>query len=439
MSKRATWATRLGFILAAVGSAVGLGNVWRFPFQASQQGGAGFVLIYLIFILAIGLPAMLVEFVVGRSGRKNPVNAFESIGKPRWKFVGGLGVITAFVILAYYSVVGGWVLRYAISSITEGYFVEAGTFFETISVGWDSLLFHLIFMGVVAGIIALGVRDGIEKSVKIMVPAIIGLLVALAIYAFFLEGAMEGYSFYLSPDWGHIATNWPQILSAAAGQAFFTLSLGMGVMLTYSSYLKKRRNLGRDAGSIVGLDTFIAILTGFVVFPILLTIVGAPGEIGGPEALFITVGNALAGITGGRIIGFFFFFTVFIAAVSSAISILEVPVSYAVDNYDISRKKISLIVAGSIFLLGIPVAFQGLPMLAVYDGLVSQIFLPLGMFLLVLFVGWFYDGAADELSQGIESRKIVKFWKWYVRIPILIVIGFVLILNLFEYFGAPLL
>jgi len=432
MFERESWATRIGFILAAVGSAVGLGNIWRFPFQTGQEGGAAFLLIYLLFIFAIGFPAMLVEFVIGRRSKRNPIGAFKKLGYDKWKFAGAIGVLTAFIILAFYSVVGGWVLRYVGASITGSYFAEPGVYFNAISMGYDALLFHAIFMLATGGIVYLGIRRGIELAVKIMVPSIVILLIFLGIYAFTLEGAISGYSYYLSPDFGFIAEEWTSILPAAAGQAFFTLSLGMGAMITYSSYIDEDKNLGKDGASIVSLDTIIAVMTGFVVFPILFTIGIDPGS-GGPGELFVGLGGAFAGLPGGEILGAIFFLTVFIAAISSAISILEVVVSYIIDNFRIDRKIAAVAVSTAIFLTGVPVALD-IYWLEVYDELTALVLLPLGMFFLVVFVGWVYKEAAEELSKGTDtSEGIIKAWLWHVRIPMLLIILLVLILNLEQY------
>ncbi|MFP4116823.1 MAG: sodium-dependent transporter [Candidatus Aenigmatarchaeota archaeon] len=437
MLKRETWDTRIGFILAAVGSAVGLGNIWRFPFRAGQAGGAAFVIIYLAFVFLIGLPSLLVEFVIGRRAKKDVVDAFDEIGYGKWKFVGIIGAVTGFIITAYYSVVSGWVLRYIGASATGSYFADVSGYFETISTGTGALLFHLVFMGIIAGIDSLGVKKGIEKTVKFMVPAIAFLFGILGIYAFTLEGSGAGYSFYLSPDFAYIAENWFSILSEAAGQAFFTLSLGMGALVTYASYLHGEKNMFEDAASIVGFDTLIAVIGGFVVFPLLFAAGIRPAE-PGAGALFIGVSEAIAQIPGGRAIGFMLFFAVFIAALSSAVSILEVIVSYAVDHLGIRRKVASPLVATLIFLAGVPVALRG-SLLGVYDHFASKVLLPLGMFLLVLFVGWFFKESGDELSKGIESKKWVKVWLWYVRIPILLVTAFVLVINVLDYLGVLVL
>ncbi|OUJ18216.1 Na+-dependent transporter of the SNF family [Methanonatronarchaeum thermophilum] len=440
MFERENWATRMGFILAAVGSAVGLGNIWRFPFQVGQEGGAAFLLIYLLFIFAIGFPAMLVEFVIGRRSQRNPINAFEELGYKKWMFAGAIGVVTAFVILAFYSVVGGWVFRYAGASLTGAYFADPTAYFNSIAMGYDALAFHAVFMLLTGGIVFFGIKRGIEIAVKLMVPAIVVLLIFLGIYALTLEGAMDGISWYLEPDFAVLAENWTSILPAAAGQAFFTLSLGMGAMITYSSYLGEDKNLGKDGASIVGLDTLIAIMTGFVVFPILFTIGVSPGE-GGAGELFVGLGGAIAELPGiaAEVVGFLFFFTVLIAALSSAISILEVVVSFIVDNFRIDRKIAASAVSLAIFLTGVPVALD-LYWLDIYDHLTAYILLPLGMFFLVVFVGWIYEEAEEELAKGVGNRSLIRAWLWHVRIPILIIIGIVLLLNfdwyLAEYAGV---
>ncbi|SNZ05016.1 neurotransmitter:Na+ symporter, NSS family [Natronoarchaeum philippinense] len=434
---REKWATRLGFILAAVGSAVGLGNIWRFPFQVGQEGGAAFLVMYLLFVAIIGIPAMLVEFVVGRSSERNPINAFDRLGHGEWRFIGILGVITGFLILSYYSVVAGWVTRYTFASLTGAYFGEAGAYFGQISAGPAAVGFHALFMVVTAVIVAAGIQKGIEMAVKVMVPALLVLLVGLIAYAFTLEGAAQGYEYYLSPDFGVIAANWTSILPAAAGQAFFTLSLGMGVMITYASYIDEDRNLGVDGGWIAFLNTLVSILAGLVVFPVLFTIGTEPGS-GGPGELFAGVGGAIAQVPGSRLVGFLFFGVVTIAALSSAISILEVLVSYAIDNYSIERPTATAVISAIVFVVGIPSAMST-DVLTLFDATTAQLLLPLGVFLTVIFVGWVYQDSAKELAKGTgsdASGTLPVLWLWYVRIPILIVVGFVLVINATELYGT---
>ena len=429
-STREHWGTRMGFILAAVGSAVGLGNIWRFPFQVSEQGGSSFLIIYLAFIIAIGLPAMLVEFTIGRRSKRNPINAFKKLGHGKWSFVGVICVITGFVILSYYSVVAGWTLQYTAGSITGGYFDDPAAYFGAISEGWVALGLHALFMAVVIGIVAMGIEKGIEICVKLLVPAIILLLLMLMFYGLTLDGAMEGVEYYLAPDLEVLSESWLEILPAAAGQAFFTLSLGMGAMITYSSYLAKDDDLVADSGWIVGLDTGIAVLVGLVIFPVLFAVGMDPGE-GGPGSLFIGLGGAIAEAPGSNILGLVFFGTVLIAAVSSAISILEVVVSYVIDNFEVNRLPATLGVGSLIFLVGIPTAFSQTT-LTFYDGVVADLLLPLGMALLVVFVGWFYTDARDELAKGLNIAPTSWFpnaWMWHVRTVILAAVVLALVLN----------
>ncbi|WP_066417375.1 sodium-dependent transporter [Halorubrum aethiopicum] len=434
---RETWATRMGFILAAVGSAVGLGNVWRFPFITGQEGGGAFLLVYLLFVALIGFPAILVEFVIGRYTELNPVGAIRELGSGAWNYLGWLFVVTGFVILSYYSVVAGWFLRYTLIGITDGYALagpeEAAALFGTVTTGLDSLLFHAVFMALVIGIIAAGVRRGIELGVKVMVPAIIVLLVALGAYAFTLDAAGAAYAYYLTPDFGYLVANWTSILPAAAGQAFFTLSLGMGVMITYASYLGEDRNLAADAGIIAGLDTFVAVIVGFVVFPFLFAAGIEPGG-PGPSAIFVSLTSAFAGIPAGRVLGIVFFSMVGIAALSSAISILEVLVSYLIDEFAVARVPAATAIGVAVFLLGVPVTID-LIFLSLYDSLADGILLVLGSLLLALFVGWVVpDAARAELERGIgDLGSLGTAWIWIVRIPIAVVVLVSLYLGVVDY------
>ncbi len=431
--QRETWATRIGFVLAAVGSAVGLGNIWRFPFQVGEEGGAAFLLVYLLFIVFIGLPAILVEFVVGRRTDRNPVGALKAIGGDSWKYLGGLFVLIGFVILSYYSVVAGWVLRYTVGSATGGYTEDPEAYFGTISTGLDAAVFHLIFMAIVVGIVALGIRRGIEIAVKLMVPAIVALLLALAVYAYTLPDVAGAYSYYLSPDFSVIAAEWQSILPAAAGQAFFTLSLGMGVMITYSSYMSEDRNLGEDAGAIIGLDTGIALLAGLVVFPILFA-AGVDPASPGPGAVFVSLAAAFTDIPFGLVLGFLFFFAFALAAVSSAISLMEVVISYLIDEHGVDRVRGTIAVGAGMLLLGLPVTVD-LTMVTLYDQLAAEVLLVLGALGLVVLVGWLKsEEAIDELSKGIgDLRSVGTVWIWLVRVPVLVVLVVSLALAVTSY------
>ncbi|WP_129113270.1 sodium-dependent transporter [Halegenticoccus tardaugens] len=433
MPARETWATRLGFILAAVGSAVGLGNIWRFPFLTGEAGGAAFLVVYLLFVGVIGLPVLLVEFVIGRRSERNPVNAFERLGKPGWTFAGAIGALAGFIILSYYSVVGGWVLQYVIDSFTGAYFADPEGHFAATATGTNAVLFHALFMGLVAGIVALGIRNGLERAAKLMVPSVIVLLVILAGYGATLSDASEAYAYYLAPDFGEISANLFSIIPDAAGQAFFTLSLGMGVMITYASYLGEDRNLLTDGLTVVVIDTAIAFLAGLVVFPFLFAQNVDPGE-GGAGTVFIGLADAFAGIPAGSLVGAVFYIMLAIAALTSAFSILEVIVSFLIDNFGVDRKTGTIAIAAVLFVLGIPTALD-LTYLDAYDLLANNILLILGGLLLSLFVGWVYaDGALDELNRGRGSDgAFAAFWIWTVRLVVPIVLVVTLALGVSGY------
>lgn len=430
---RESWDSRIGFILAAVGSAVGLGNVWRFPFQTGQEGGAAFLLVYIFFILLIGLPAMLVELTLGRRTQRNPVGALGEIGGPRWRYVGGLFVLVGFIILAYYSVIAGWVMRYFLGSFTGGYLNNPEAYFATISTGFDAALFHALFMMLVIVIVASGVRQGIELVVKGIVPGLVVLMIGLALYAATLPNVQDAYIYYLSPDFNVIFTQWRSIIPAAAGQAFFTLSLGMGALLTYASYIKEDRNLLEDSGAIIALDTGIAIIVGLVVFPILFaTSIGAVAP--GPGAIFIALAGAFSTISFGWVIGILFFGAFTLAALSSAISLLEVVVAYAIDEHGISRMHAAVIIGGGIFLLGLPVTID-LIIIELYDILAAEILLVTGGLAMMILAGWLApEEAIEELSKGMPTLgRGGALWIWLVRVPVILALLIAFYLAIFGY------
>ncbi|WP_416840718.1 sodium-dependent transporter [Haloferax sp. DFSO52] len=422
MSERETWATRAGFILAAVGSAVGLGNIWQFPFKTAQFGGASFLIVYLIAALGIGLPTILAEFVIGRKSNLNTISAFEKLGYKNWRIVGALGLFTGFWILSYYSVVGGWVLRYLGGSVTGAYFGAPAEYFGQISAGMDALVLHAVFMALVIGIVAAGIEDGIEKATKLMVPSIVVILGALAIFAFTLPGASEGYAYFLSPNFDALASNFGEIVPFAVGQAFFSLSLGMGAMITYASYIDGDESLFGDGITIVFLNSFVGILAGLVVIPLLFA-QGIDPNTSGAGAVFISVAGAFGSLPAGRIIGVVFFAVVLIAALSSAISLLEVVVAWAIDNYDVSRPQVATLLGGIIFLLGVPSALDT-AWLGWFDTLAYKFFLPVGVLGILVFAAWVYGAPAiDELMKGSGLGEGVGLtWLWLARTLVIVAV-----------------
>jgi len=433
---REHWSTRTGFILAAVGSAVGLGNIWRFPFVTGESGGAGFLVVYLLFIVLVGFPAMLVEFVIGRRTERNPVGAMKAIGTGIWRYVGWIFIVTTFVIMSYYSVVAGWTIRYTVLGLEDSYVADvdgSAAQFTDLAQGLEAMVLHGLFLLAILAIVGLGIRRGIELAVKVMVPAIILIVVGLAAWAFTLGGAAEGYEFYLSPDFAQLAEDWTTVLPAAAGQAFFTLSLGFGIMITYASYLGEDRNLAEDGTVIIGFDTVIAFIVGLIVFPILFTAGVDPGD-PGAGAIFISLAAAFGELSAGWLIGAIFFGTVAIAALSSAISLTEVVVAYAVDEHGADRFKATALICGALFVLGLAPAYD-LVLLDLYDGFADGVLLVLGGLLIAIYVSWFWSrDAVEELSHGIgDLGSLGAAWVWLVRIPVILVLSVALALGIVDY------
>jgi len=438
MSERATWATRIGFLVAAIGSAVGLGNIWQFPFKTGTNGGAVFVVVYLVAVLAIGLPALLAEFVVGRSTQANAVDAFEKLGYPNWRIVGAFGAFIGFWIVSYYSVVGGWVGRYVVGSLRGAYFDAPGEYFGAISAGPEAIVFHALFMTVTVGVVALGVNSGIERATKVMVPSIVVLMLGLAVWAATQPGAMEGYQYFLNPDFGSLAANAGDVVPFAVGQAFFTLSLGMAIMITYSSYVGGDSSFPVDRGIIVLVNTLIGILAGLVVFPVLFAN-GVNPETSGPSAIFVAMANAFSQVPGGRVLGAVFFGVILIAALSSAISLLEVVVSYMTDHFNVSRPRIALGTGTVLFVMGLPSAWDT-AWLTWFDTLAFKLFLPVSVLLLLVFVGWVLaDSATDQLLDGSSLTWLGPIWLWTIRTVVIVAVLGTLLLGLETLLNAQFL
>ncbi len=440
MSAREQWATRWGFILAALGSAVGLGNIWRFPYLAGENGGAAFLIIYILCVVLIGAPVMMAEFMTGRRSQSDAVQSITKIapGKP-WFLAGGIGVAAAFFILTFYGVIAGWGLKYLFSYLTGGLWRPPADgyagFFETfVSKPFEPIIWQAIFMAVVIGIIYLGVKKGIELSSKIMMPVLGILVLILAIYSISLEGSSEGLAFLFSPDWS--AFTEPGVYLAAMGQAFFSLSLGMGVMITYSGYLSQQERLPSATGSIITFDTLFAVLAGVVIFPALFAFGGDPTE--GPGLVFITLPEIFGSMGGfGAVIGFLFFFLFSVAALSSAISLLEVSVAYFMRRFSMNRQTTALMIGIIIFMIGIPSslsqgAVEGLNLLPDTDFLSSidfitgSIMLPLSGFIIALFVGWGWRKTElfEQSDFGQTGLGMALLWLLRVVVPIAVFLVF---------------
>ena len=423
---RELWNTRVGFILAAVGSAVGLGNMWRFPYYAAEHGGAAFVALYIGLTFFLGIPLLLAEFTVGRRTRLSPIGALRQAAGPAWVPMGYMFVLAGFMILAFYAVIAGWVTRYALSFVFTGFPHDPGAHFTEISTGGDAIAFHLAFMAITIAIVMGGVEKGIERASLVMMPALFTIIAGLALWAATLPGSAEGYAFYLTPDWNEIFSL--DTFGAAAAQAAFSLSLGMGAMLTFASYLSKKESLPREGTIIAFSDFAVAFVAGLVVFPVIFAL-GLQGAVGESTvgALFIALpGGFLAmGDVMGRIIGSVFFIALFIGAITSAISLLEVVTSSMIDEFGWARKKAAVLMGITIAVVGIWPALD-LGALDAYDQITGNVMLPLGALGLAVVVGWVMKDPIEEIGigSGTRMRGLFKGWIWMLRVvaPIALVV-----------------
>jgi len=403
---RETFGSRIGFILAAAGSAVGLGNMWRFSYQASEGGGAAFVLVYIGMTLILGIPLMLAEFSIGRRGQRAPIGSLRALGGPAWGPVGYLFVLVGLLILAYYSVIAGWTVRYAIEAVLQGFPSSAADHFGAVASGGDAVAFHVGFMALTILIVVAGVKGGIERASLLLMPMLFLIVIGLAIWAATLEGADAGYVVYLKPELGELAN--PAVWRAAASQAFFSLSLGMGAMLTFASYLKRDVDLPGSATVVAFTDFGVAFIAGLLVFPVIYSF-GLQDAVSASTvgALFIALPSAFEAMgPAGRIVGLFFFVVLAVGALTSAISLLEVVTSSVIDEYGTSRRKAALVMGTLITALGVIPAMDT-DALGLMDKIAGELLLIAGALALAVLAGWRAPAAvADELLTGASP-----FWK----------------------------
>lgn len=428
-SKRDSFGTKFGVIAAAAGSAVGLGNIWRFPYVAGENGGGAFILIYLLFIIAIGMPVMLSEFTIGRRAQRNAFGSFKRLApNTYWYLIGLLGVVAAFVILSFYSTVAGWTLEYIYLSFSNA-FAEKNpdqltTMFETFKAGtFRPILWQLVFMVLTAWIVIAGVKKGIEKYAKILMPILLLLIIVLDIRAVTLPGASEGLEFLFSPDFSKLDTN--SILEAL-GQAFFSLSIGMGTLITYGSYINKKQNLTSTAINVSAADTIIAILAGIAIFPAVFAFGIEPNA--GPDLIFRTLPNIFQQMPGGYFFSLTFFILLGVAALTSSISVLEVVVAYFVEELGILRKRATIIAAVSITVLGVmstmswgvmgDVRIFDFNIFELLDFTASSVFLPIGGVFIVVFLGWYLGKKhiKEEItSDGLYKAKLTNIFVLIIK------------------------
>jgi len=439
---RGQWSSTLGFVLAASGSAIGLGNIWRFPYVTGTNGGAAFVVLYLICVLLICLPYLFAELVLGRRTNKNPVGAIAAL-KPHtpWPLVGGLGVVTGVFILSYYAVIAGWAFGYIFKTVLAPALAHS-EFTSSPSIAIPLFgLFLILTMAVVVG----GVEHGIERWAKILMPILLVLMFVVIFRGLTLPGAGKGLEFYLKPDFSVVTG---KTILAALGQAFFSLSLGMGAMITYGSYLPKSTDLQTSGLSVALFDTIIALMAGFMIFPAVFAMGKNPAS--GPPLLFEVLPDIFKSMPFGTPIAVVFFVLLSIAALTSTVSLLEVVVSYFVDERRWSRAKSVVLVGAFTFVVGLPSvlsqgAVDGLSnwtvlgntsFLYVMDFFWGNVSLAVGACLLSIFVGWVWGTAAASVELRLGSKigaRTIWIWGFFLRWVCPIVI-FIVLLNLFGVF-----
>ena len=453
--KRGSFNTRLGFILAASGSAVGLGNIWKFPFEVSNGGGAAFLIMYLMFCFILCFPVIVSEIAIGRNTKKNAIGAFNEMGKREWNFIGKMGVLCGVLILSFYTIVAGWVLGYVVEMIS-GNFSISDNFGYYVNNTSNVLFYSVLFMVITAFIVSKGVEKGIEKAAKILMPSLIIIILLLIIYALTLPNSIDGIVFYLVPDFSQINLT---VAGNALGQAFFSLSLGMGMLITYGSYIDKNNNIINSAALITLTDVGIAFLAGLIIFPFVFSS-GIETQ-GGPGLIFQVFPKIFEGLgpLTGTVIGSTFFILLSFAAITSTVSLLEVPVSYLVDEYKVERKYSVWIVAFIILLIGIPSALsQGkivffsefityfgndkpIDFMQFIIDVSNDTLLPFGGFLITMYVSfvWKKRNLSDEISKGNPNYKgslVEKYINFSITYICPLILGSIFLLTfLNKFFG----
>jgi neurotransmitter:Na+ symporter, NSS family len=429
LSQRDSFSSKFGVVAAAAGSAIGLGNIWKFPYIAGENGGGVFLVVYLIFILLIGIPVMMSEFIIGRKAQQNVFGAFRSLSKLGfWKIIGVMGVLAAFFILSFYGTVASWTIEYLYLAIKNSF---AGQDSETIENMFSTfstsavkpVILQIVFMVLTTLIVIGGIKKGIEKYTKILMPLLLVIIIYLDITAISLKGGGEGLKFLFNPDFSKLS---PRLFIDALGHAFFTLSLGMGVLMTYASYFQKDTNLTTTSINVAMTDTVIAILAGVAIFPAVFAFNTEPAA--GPGLVFITLPNIFEQIPGGYIFSILFFLLLAVAALTSSISILEVVVAYLSEEKNMTRTKATIISASAITVVGVlctlsigPLSYikiLGFNIFDFLDKVASNILLPLGGMLISIFVGWVLEKhiVTDEISNyGTIRLRFIKLFIFLIR------------------------
>ncbi|MBE01670.1 sodium-dependent transporter [uncultured Marinobacter sp.] len=440
------WSSRLAFILAAAGSAVGLGNIWKFPYITGENGGGAFVLVYLVCIALIGVPVLIAETVIGRRGGQSPIATMRSLtgrdGAARgWRAIGWNGVVASFLVLSFYSVIGGWSLVYigkAAAGVFTGADAEAigAQFGALLANPWELLLWHSVFMALVILIVGRGIRSGLERAVNMLMPLLFVLLVAMVIYAMNTDGFARGVRFMFSPDFSKLTT---EGVLVALGHAAFTLSIGIGVLMAYGSYLPTRVNIARTAVTIAVIDTGVALLAGLAIFPLVFANGLEPGS--GPGLIFVTLPLAFGKMSGGVLFGAVFFVLLLVAAITSAISMLEPVVEWLEEHKGFSRARSALFGGLVIWFVGIGTVlsfnlwsdvhplgfiafFKDKTVFDLLDFLVSSLMMPLGSLAIALFAGWALgrQGLAEDIGlRGLSYRLFMVVLRYLTPAGIAVV------------------
>ena len=433
-----TWSSRWTFILAATGSAVGLGNIWKFPYMAGDNGGGAFVLIYLACIFVIGIPIMLGEIMIGRRGRSSPANTMRFLAKEAgtsqaWTLLGATGALAGLLILSFYSVAAGWAMAYVFGGFQETSAQAVNSEFNKFLANPAALLFwHSLFIVTTVVIVARGILKGLEAWINTLMPALFIIIIILCIYAMQTGAFIEGLTYLFKPDFSKINSD---VLLAALGQAFFTLSLGMGAIMAYGAYMPADQNIGRTAITVAALDTGVALLAGIAIFPIVFANGLEPS--GGPGLVFVTLPIAFANMPLGVLFGTLFFILLSIAALSSSISLIEPGVAWLVESLKIKRSYAAIALGAFAWTLGVFSALSfnlmsefkifGMNFFDFTDFLTNQIMLPLGGIFIAIFVGWVMkkQDVLDELQ--IEEGILFKIWFFIIRFVAPVMVGMVLI------------
>ncbi len=423
------WSSRFAFILAATGSAVGLGNIWKFPYITGENGGGAFVLVYLLCVVAIGVPIMIAEIMMGRRGRQSPINTMQDLAEEaqtdtRWHYLGWLGVIAGFLILSYYSVIAGWALSYVVKAFFGGFSggdaSEIKSLFDNlISSPLQLVFWHTVFMAATMAVVARGVSGGLEKAVRFMMPTLFVILILLVGYAMTTGRYYEqGLEFLFTPDFSEIDGD---AVLTAMGHAFFTLSLGMGAIMVYGSYLPRHISIAKTAVFIAGADTIVALLAGIAIFPIVFANGLEPGS--GPGLIFQTLPIAFGHMMGGWLFGLLFFVLLVFAALSSSISLIEPAVAWLVENKDVKRLKACVWAGLATWIVGVAVAFSfniwsqvkwfDKSIFDLLDYLTANLMLPIGGFCIAIFAGWIMKQQHTQQELELQTGQY-KLWRFLV-------------------------